>query len=191
MSINLAGIKEAVPGWNDNQWYAKLTPGERWNFKGARYMDDILLITRKSKPEEGWNREEFITKFTESQCYSKPLKLEYAGDKVFLETEFRTDGKLEWQYRLKNDNATERKVWRYHHNNSALPFEMKKATLFAILRKVQHMASDKRELFASACDKLNEFAELQYSCGLRKFVCAIMARDYNNTVWRYVRSLQD
>ena len=117
---------------------------------------------------------------------------------MFLESEFETDGRTDWSYKLKNENATAKdkhgeyinKVWRYHHNDSGLPFEIKKATIFSILRKVHHMASDNNMLFTSAYGKLKEFERLRYTRSLRKFVCAIMARDYNSTIWRYIRSIQ-
>ena len=156
-------------------------------FKGARYMDDILLVLSRSR---GGNTEDFLQRFTESECYWPPLKLEEGAEGVFLETRYATDGATEWSYRLKNENEERLKVWRYHHYHSALPYQMKRACLMATLRKVHKMASDRGELFTSAQAKLNEFAELQYPCGIRKFMCAIMARDYSSTVWRHVRSLQ-
>ena len=118
------------------------------------------------------------------------MKLEEGAEGVFLETRYATDGVSKWSYRLKNENEERLKVWRYHHYHSALPYQMKRACLIATLRKVHKMASDRGELFTSAQAKLNEFAELQYPCGIRKFMCAIMARDYSSTVWRHVRSLQ-
>ena len=150
-------------------------------------MDDILLLTKRGTRDT--NDQNDIISQLRADCYHKPLTLEEGTEGVFLETEFSTDGHKEWSYQIRNGRGT--KVWRYHHNDSGLPFEMKKATMIAILRKVHKMASGKKELLASATAKLAEFRRLRYSCGLRKFMCAIMARDYNSTIWRYVRSLQD
>ena len=123
-------------------------------------------------------------------CYQEPLKLEPAPSGVFLETFYDTDGVTGWEGRLKNDNEIERKVWRYHHYESGLPYDMKRATMLATLRKVHKMASNNNMLVKSALAKLNEFRELGYPAGIRRFMCAILARDYRNTYWRYVRSLQ-
>ena len=44
------------------------------------------------------------------------------------------------------------------------------------------MASDDNELLTSALYKLEEFRPLEYPLGIRKYMCAIMARDTSNTV---------
>ena len=67
---------------------------------------------------------------------------------------------------------------------------MKRATLLATLRKVHRMASDSKQLAISALGKLDEFAELRYPVGIRKFMCAIMARDTSDLTWRLVRKHQ-
>ena len=60
----------------------------------------------------------------------------------------------------------------------------------AALRKVHHMASDKQQLTLSALAKLREFAELRYPVGIRRFMCAIMARDTSDLTWRTIRTEQ-
>ena len=67
---------------------------------------------------------------------------------------------------------------------------MKRATLLATLRKVHRMASDASQLAISALSKLDEFAQLRYPVGIRKFMCAIMARDTSDLTWRWVRKRQ-
>jgi hypothetical protein len=68
---------------------------------------------------------------------------------------------------------------------------MKRATLLATLRKVHRMASDSKQLAISALGKLDEFAELRfYPVGIRKFMCAIMARDKSDLTWRLVQKHQ-
>ena len=124
------------------------------------------------------------------ECYLAPLRLEKAADGVFLESAYSTDGKTSCECKIKNDNEHERAVWRYHHYNSGLPYEMKRATMMATLRKVHKMATSNGMLVQSAEAKLNEFRELGYPRGIRRFMCAILARDYNSTYWRYLRSIQ-
>ena len=146
-------------------------------------MDDILAVIARSSEKEA-----FLANFKE-KCYSKPLTLEKGSDGTFLETTFESDG-LNCEFRLKNANEDADKVWRYHHYESSLPYEMKRACLLATLRKVHKMASSRVQLIKSAEAKLQEFTQLQYPKGIRKFMCAIMARDSSNTAWRYVRSQQ-
>ena len=62
--------------------------------------------------------------------------------------------------------------------------------MMATLRKVHKMATSNRMLVQSAEAKLNEFRDLGYPRGIRKYMCAILARDYSSTYWRYVRSIQ-
>ena len=64
----------------------------------------------------------------------------------------------------------------------------KRASLLATLKKLHKMASDDNELLTSALYKLEEFRLLEYPLGIRKYMCAIMARDISNTVWRIVRN---
>ena len=148
-------------------------------------MDDILLVTSKA---QSWDKQRFLNRF-QNECYSKPLTLEKGKESTFLETTFESDGKTFCEYRLKNDNEITTKVWRYHHFKSSLPSTMKRATLLSTLRKVDRMSSG-GQLYHSALAKLDEFSRLGYPVGIRKFMCAILARDTSNTIWRYVRSRQ-
>ena len=52
------------------------------------------------------------------------------------------------------------------------------------------MASDKQQLTLSALAKLREFAKLRYPVGIRRFMCAIMARDTSDLTGRTVREAQ-
>ena len=119
------------------------------------------------------------------------LKLKEADQNIFLETRFEyKDGVL--QHRLKNDNELGARLntWRYQHFKSYGGYITKRATLFAALTKIQKAASDDRQLTISAIAKLEEFKHLQYPLGIRRFACAIMARDYSSIAWRRIRSLQ-
>ena len=147
-------------------------------------MDDILMGVSRATD---WNREQFQN--FKSECYERPLKLEEGKEGVFLETQFIKENE-KYVYRLKNDNEETTKVWRYHHWHSNLPMAMKRATMLSTLRKVHKMASSGDQLVISASAKLNEFKRLLYPVGVRKYMCAILARDTSNTIWRYIRNLQ-
>ena len=147
-------------------------------------MDDIICATVEN---EAWNETEFITALEKSECYWRPLKLEAGSHTRFLETEFEADGDS-MRYRLKNDNASGPNIWRYHNYRSGLPYEMKRATILATLRKVHIMTSDGSQRFRSAMEKLREFKNLQYPIGILRFFCAIMARDTSDLTWRQVRN---
>ena len=148
-------------------------------------MDDILMIYAKP---DWWDHERFLADFVRSECYWPPLKLEDAKDATFLETTFdlREDGRL--RFWLKNDNAHERKIWRYQHYRSHAPFAQKKALVIATLRKVHTMASDHRRLFVSAMDKLREFIDLQYPITLLRDICRLLAFTTGESLWLGVRS---
>ena len=121
--------------------------------------------------------------------YWKPLKLEETNDGFFLETKFIQKGNTV-QFRLKNKNENATEVWRYHHFNSALNYQMKRSCMMATLRKVHKMASDQVQLKISGMAKLKEFGNLGYPVGIRKYMCSIMARDYQCLTWRYIRTTQ-
>ena len=104
-----------------------------------------------------------------------------------METRFWKDLRGNIRHRLKNDHEHGVKVWRYHDYISDLPMITKRSILMSTLRKVHKMASDDDELAVSAMDKLRE---LGYPKGVRKYMCAIMARDYSNLTWRKVREMQ-
>ena len=53
------------------------------------------------------------------------------------------------------------------------------------------MASDEAQLKFSALAKLREFERLAYPVGIRKFACAVLARDTDCKVWWRVRAAQE
>jgi len=177
------GMTIGTCAWMENEWLHGITLESKRYFRAARYMDDILCAKVE---DEGWKEAEFTTALEKSECYWQPLKLEKAGQTRFLETEFESDGDSVC-YRLKNDNATGPNIWRYHHYKSALPYETKRATILASLRKIHIMTSDGSQRFRSAMEKLREFKNLQYPIGILRFFCAIMARDTSDLTWRQVR----
>ena len=119
-----------------------------------------------------------------------PLKLEEATAGTFLETEFRIeDGRV--HYRLKNVNTNGRKtVWRYHAYDSYTPAWQKKSTLVATLKKVDAMASDRMEKWASAVDKLREFEELGYPVRVRREACGVVAAECGEAMWLLMAATQ-
>ena len=154
-------------------------------------MDDIFL----TYVENGnWNVEEFLTAIKKSDCYLPPLTLEDGKIGTFLETEFVINNDANkgasLTHKLKNDNSEETKVWRYQNFNSAGPWARKRATLLAVLRRVNAAASDKKILYESAQAKLGEFKKLGYPCGVRRYACAVMAAEFNELTWRQVRRFQ-
>jgi hypothetical protein len=180
------GMTIGTCAWMEREWMQSIAAKDRSFFRGGRYMDDIILVLSKS---DGWDRERFLRDFVASECYWPPLKLEAGTPEVFLETRYEGTA-AGVRYRLRNDNEGERKIWRYHHYLSDLPYQMKRATLLTTLRKVHRMASDSDQLALSALSKLREFAQLQYPAGIRRFMCAIMARDTSDLTWRLVRKHQ-
>ena len=122
-------------------------------------------------------------------AYRHAKVLEEGTQGVFLETKFELhDNNL--STRLKNINEIEHRVWRYHHYYSQIDYKIKRSTLLASLRKVHHMASNAKQLKLSASAKLQEFARLRYPMGIRRFMCAIMARDTSDLTWRAIREQQ-
>ena len=140
---------------------------------------------------KAWDSDRFIRDFESSTCYWDPLKLEPASEGTFLETAFACNGST-ITHRLKNQNeaAGEQKVWRYQHFKSYGGYAEKRAVLFASLRKVHAMASDEDQVKRSALAKLREFERLEYPAGIRKFACAVLARDTECGEWWRVRAMQ-
>ena len=151
-------------------------------------MDDVLMVYAKA---DDWDHDAFIRDFVRSECYWPPLKLEDAKEATFLETTFdlRPDGSLE--YWLKNDNAHERRVWRYQHYRSHAPFAQKRALIISSLRKVHKMASDRRRLYTSALDKLREFIALSYPSTLLRSACNRLAYTTGVGTWIGIRNSID
>ena len=178
------GMAIGTCSWMERKWIAK-NLGLAGKFIAARYMDDVLTISKK---KEGQIVREIMA---DPGIYDPPLVLEGGEKGIFLETEFTVTPDNRIDFKLENANAQEQKVWRYHHYNSGQTYTIKRATMLATLQKVHRMASDDIQLRNSAMDKLNEFKKLGYPLGIRKYMCAIMARDTSNVSWRAVRNLQE
>ena len=149
-------------------------------------MDDVLLFYSKAP---GFDYEKFIREL-ESECYWPPLKLEQPpSGGVFLESQFEVRNR-HIEFRLKNANEEQRRVWRYHHFESYSNSTHKKATLMASLRKVHAYASDQRQIYLSATAKLQEFTDLKYPRNMRREACSVLAHDTGNTIWYRVREVQ-
>ena len=88
------------------------------------------------------------------------------------------------RHKLKNDNeGGENKIWRYQHYESNSPEGQKQATLMATLRKAHKYASDLEMLREGAMAKIEEFAKLQYPCGMLKMACARMGASTREPEW--------
>jgi len=124
-----------------------------------------------------------LNDFKKSECYWGPLKLEGAGNDTFLENVFHKDMNRKIQFRLKNANESETRVWRYHHYRSGLDYTTKRAILMSTLRKVDRMASNAEQLQISVRAKCIEFLKLGYPKGILKYMCSIMARDTAHKTW--------
>ena len=69
-------------------------------------------------------------------------------------------------------------------------FTIKKSTLYALLKKAYNMGSNEVQRFAGIMFKLKEFKLLAYPVGLRKLLCAQLARDTDDKLWYAIRGLQ-
>ena len=96
----------------------------------------------------------------------------------------------EIHYKIKNDNEDKINVWRYHNYKSNISYTLKRSILLTTLRKVHKMANTPQQLLLSGACKLNEFALLNYPVGIRKYMCAIMAKETSTLMWRTIRNLQ-
>lgn len=170
--------------WMESEWQKTLTHSDQQMFDARRFMDDILMVYAKS---DKWEHDRFIRDVTKSEIYWPPLKLEDAKEATFLETTFRVNAKGQFDYWLKNDNDTARKVWRYQHWRSHTPFAQKKALVVACMRKVHKMASDQAQRYCSAVNKLREFIALQYPTPLLQSICNLMAYTTNEPIWITIR----
>ena len=174
--------------WMEDEWLQSISDADKARFTARRFMDDVLMVYAKA---DDWDHDAFIRDFVRSECYWPPLKLEDAKEATFLETTFdlRPDGRLE--YWLKNDNARERRVWRYQHYRSHAPFAQKRALIISSLRKVHKMASDRRRLYTSALDKLREFIALSYPSTLLRSACNRLAYTTGVGTWIGIRNSID
>ena len=174
--------------WMEDEWLQTVATRDKTCFTARRYMDDILMVYAKPM---WWDHERFLRDFTRSECYWPPLKLEDAKENTFLETTFEIRANGELTYWLKNDNANEKKIWRYQHWRSHAPFAQKKALVIACLRKVHKMTSDRRRRYLSALDKLREFIALDYPINLLRSSCNLLSFSTGDTTWIGVRNTID
>jgi hypothetical protein len=173
------GMTIGACAWMEEEWMETLDDKDKERFGAKRFMDDILLI----KAKHGWDAEKFTTDFIESECYQKPLELEAGNEGTFLEVRYKIEGNT-IRYKLKNDNeGGENKIWRYQHFESNSPIGQKKATLIASLRKAHKYASDTEMLHEGAMAKIEEFAKLQYPCGMLKTACGELWASTRDPAW--------
>ena len=83
------GMTIGTCAWMEKEWMRTLASSDKQHFCAGRFMDDILMLYRKSP---NWDYERFLADFARSECYHPPLELEDAKDDTFLETTFRVEG---------------------------------------------------------------------------------------------------
>ena len=74
--------------------------------------------------------------------------------------------------------------------DSYMPYEQKRSTLIATLKKVDRMAGNKSERFVSAMHKLKEFADLGYPVRVRQYACYRVERETGQRIWLAVAKQQ-
>ena len=169
--------------WMEKEWMNTMTEENKRNIVGMRYMDDLFIMSTKRKGKG-------IIANLEKELYWEPMKLLKTDDNTFLETEYEMTPTGNMKYWLKDTNkGYDKKVWRYHHYDSGLPFFMKKAGVRMCLTKLEKMASDKMVLKNTAKNRLVELMDLGYPKKLLQYHCATMARDTGNSTWLQVRDL--
>ena len=179
------GMTILTCAWMEQEWLSGINPLDRIYFRGARYMDDILLFLSKSPK---WNCDAFLKDFTRSECYWHPLKLIETNDGHFLETSFQKTG-THVSYRLKNVNETKVNVWRYHHYQSRLDYVSKRATILSTLRKTHKMSSDSAQNLLALEAKCREFLLLGYPKGIIKYMCSRLFLETGAEPFRILRQL--
>jgi hypothetical protein len=177
------GMTIGTLAWMENEWMAQIHPTDKKYFKGARYMDDVLVFYADNP---NWDAARFCTDFSESTCYHPPLKLVEGTDGTFLETRFTIE-QNKIKHWLKNDNENQLKVWRYQHFHSHGPYLQKRALLTTCLKKVHKMASDAQLLETSGLAKVKEFLDLKYPRCVVKAACGYMAATTGERTWLNVR----
>ena len=179
------GMTIGTCAWMENAWMDTGNNKDK-PLRIKRYMDDVLTLYAANNQ---WNHEETIQSLRE-QCYLPPLKLEKGGDDIFLETQFEIKNNR-LRYWLKNENqaGVPPKVWRYSHISCYTPFELKKKTMMATLRKVHKMASDTYALKKSAQQKIAEFIRLKYPIKTLWTACTTMGVTTRDTAWFKVRDI--
>ena len=177
------GMTIGTCAWMEHEWMQTLTAQDKGRFCAKRYMDDILMIYAQ---DPRWDSTQFCHEFKASECYQKPLKLEDGDANTFLETRLFVRGN-EFRYKLKNDNESDYKVWRYQHFHSHTPYAQKRALLTARLRKVQQMASDPDMLYQSGLAKVREFQAIRYPIPMLRAACNYLAASTGERTWLNVR----
>ena len=183
------GMTIGTCAWMEKKWMQGLPQHVKQRFLAARFMDDILMVYRKTRL---WDHDQFLAAFARSDCYHPPLALEDAKDDTFLETTFViSSGRI--RHWLKNDNPIggPAKIWRYQHWASCSSFEQKRATLASCLKKVHSMASDAEAVFAAGVQKLDEFKRLAYPKSVLHGACTYMAACTACYAWIRVRHVVD
>ena len=178
------GIAVGTTAWMEMEWMKTIQPEIKARFRAGRFMDDILMVVRRS-PE--WRADDFMRDFASSTCYLPPLRLEEADDGCFLETRFALLPNGQFRHRLKNLNEerdTNPMMWRYHRYDSFSAEAMKTGVLVGCLRKVALMASDEENFRYSLTSKLKEFQALGYPVRFLRRVCARMQTRYTDQRWR-------
>ena len=130
----------------------------------------------------------FIQNF-EQHCYLPPLKLEDGKPDTFLETTFSITDTNRIDFCLKNENTQHdpTKIWRYAHFNSQAAFQQKRATMLAVLKKVDTNSSDATQLYKSAIQKLEEFIRLNYPKKLLWTACTTLGVNTRTRTWFEIR----
>ena len=177
------GMTIGTLAWMEKEWMKQLHPTDKHFFKGARYMDDVLVIYADNSK---WDSERFCNDFAQSTCYHPPLKLVEGTDNTFLETRFKIENN-KIKHWLKNENEQYTKVWRYQHFHSHGPYLQKRALLTTCLKKVHKMASEPELLEFSGLAKVKEFLKLKYPRYVVKAACSYMAASTGERTWLNVR----
>ena len=179
------GMTIGTCAWMETAWMESNNIKDK-PLRIKRYMDDVLTLYAVNGQ---WDHDEMIKSLRE-QCYLPPLKLEKGGEDTFLETQFEIKNNR-LKYWIKNENraGAPAKVWRYSHISCYTPFELKKRTMMATLRKVHKMASDTYTLRKSAQQKIAEFIRLKYPVKTLWTACTTMGVTTRDTAWFKVRDL--
>ena len=147
------GMTIGTLAWMENEWMQQLHPNDKQYFKGARYMDDVLVVYAE---HSRWDSQRFCNDFAESTCYHPPLKLVEGTDNTFLEARFKIENN-KFKHWLKNENEEYTKVWGYQHFHSHGPYLQKRALLTTCQKKVHKMASSPELLEFSGLAKVRSF----------------------------------
>jgi hypothetical protein len=171
------GICILTCAWMEKEWMASIDKETLERVRGARYMDDILLIYSNEIKEK-----EFLESI-KNHCYWEPLVLTECQTDTFLENKFFITKNSEIGFRLKNDNEETLKIWRYNHYSSGMDYQTKRKVISAMLHKVHHHASDEAQLKISAKAKLKEFELLEYPKGILRYLCKEVGFQTGDNTW--------